>query len=58
MPISIRLLMVCAPDFAISLKLRVKRRARPAAADDERERLRRALSSRLTRHLVRDVLPD
>lgn len=58
MPISIRLLMVCAPDFAISLKVRVRSRPGAGAAEGERERLRRALSNRLSPHLVRDVLPD
>jgi len=58
MPISIRLLMAWQPDFALSLRVRVRLQPRPDAAVDERERLRRRLSTRLPPHLVRDVLTD
>jgi hypothetical protein len=58
MPISIRLLMALSPDFAFSLKVRVRLPPRADAAGGERERLRRTLSRGLPPRLVRDVLPD
>jgi hypothetical protein len=58
MPISIRLLIFGPPDFAISLKMRLKPRAAARAGGIETAKLRRGLSDRLPPHLVRDVLPD
>ena len=58
MPISIRLLMFCQLDVAISLRVRLTRRLPAKAGETEREGLRRRLSTRLSPRLLRDVLPD
>ena len=58
MPISIRLLMAFPPDFAFSLKVRVRSSPLARVGAGEQDRLRLALSRRLPPHLARDVLPD
>jgi len=58
MPISIHLLIFRPIAFSSWPRVRRPPRPGPGAAEDERERLRQALSRRLPAHLVRDVLTD
>lgn len=62
MPISIRFLIFGQVPFDFRLKVRFKppppSTAAPQEAELQRTQVERPLSTRLPRHLVRDVLPD
>jgi len=61
MPISIRFLIFGQVPFDFRLKVRFEpppSTAAPQEAELQRAQVERPLSTRLPRHLVRDVLPD